>query len=44
MAGYYHAHADLTKQDVDLVVCLGDYVYEKAYGGSIRSDTTAPAG
>ena len=44
VAGYYHAHADLTKQDVDLVVCLGDYVYEKAYGGSIRSDTTAPDG
>src|SRR4051812_18538854 len=30
-AGYYHAHADLAKQDVDLVICLGDYVYEQAF-------------
>ena len=44
VAGYYHAHADLAKQDVDLVVCLGDYVYEKAFGSAVRSDTTAPDG
>ena len=44
VAGYYHAHRDLAAQDVDLVVCLGDYVYEKAFGGEVRSDTTAPDG
>jgi alkaline phosphatase D len=26
--GFYHAYADLAKQDVDLVVHLGDYIYE----------------
>ena len=44
IAGFYHAHADLAKRDVDLVVCLGDYVYEKAYGTAVRADTTAPDG
>lgn len=50
IAGYYHAHADLARQDVDLVVCLGDYIYEQAYADQasasqpVRSDTTAPDG
>ncbi len=26
--GYYHAHRDLAKQDVDAVLFLGDYIYE----------------
>jgi alkaline phosphatase D len=26
--GYYHAYADLAEQDIDLVVHLGDYIYE----------------
>jgi alkaline phosphatase D len=31
-AGYYPGHAALAKEpDLDLVVCLGDYVYEKTY-------------
>jgi alkaline phosphatase D len=30
-AGYYTAHAGLAKEDLDLVVCLGDYIYEHAY-------------
>ena len=29
-SGYYSAHADLAKQDPDLVLFLGDYIYEKA--------------
>ena len=44
VAGFYHAHADLVKQDVDVVLCLGDYIYEKAYGRAVRADTTAPDG
>jgi alkaline phosphatase D len=31
-SGYYHAHKDLADMDdIDLVVCLGDYIYEKAF-------------
>jgi alkaline phosphatase D len=30
-AGYYTAHAGLADEDLDLVVCLGDYIYEHAY-------------
>jgi alkaline phosphatase D len=41
-AGYYHAHRDLLTQDVDLVVCLGDYIYEKAYETPVRPDDSAP--
>src|SRR3954469_438732 len=41
-AGYYHAHADLAKQDVDLVICLGDYIYEKAYETPVRPDDSVP--
>lgn len=26
--GYYHAHRDLARQDVDAVLFLGDYIYE----------------
>jgi len=51
IAGYYHAHADLaTRDDVDLVVCLGDYIYEHGFAGiasatgAVRQDTTAPDG
>src|SRR3954452_2147147 len=41
-AGYYHAHADLAKQDVDLVICVGDYVYEQAFETAVRPDDSAP--
>ncbi len=50
IAGHYAAHADLATQDVDLVVCLGDYVYEQAFADQtsrnqpVRQDTTAPDG
>ncbi len=30
-AGYYNAHAGLADEDVDLAVCLGDYIYEKIF-------------
>src|SRR3954469_12501884 len=43
-AGSYHAHADLAKQDLDLVICLGDYIYEKAYETPIRPDASAADG
>jgi alkaline phosphatase D len=50
IAGFYHAHADLARQDVDLVVCLGDYVYEQAFADNtsvsqpVREDKSAPDG
>ncbi len=50
--GYYTAHADLAAQapdpstDVDLVVCLGDYVYEAGPADGVtvpgRTDPDAP--
>ena len=49
IAGFYTAHADLAQQDVDLVVCLGDYIYEQAYADNtsrnapVRSDTPPTA-
>lgn len=30
--GYYNAHPELAAEDLDLVVCLGDFIYE--YGGA----------
>ncbi|MDX6555367.1 MAG: alkaline phosphatase [Miltoncostaeaceae bacterium] len=51
LAGYYGAHADLaSRDDIDLVVCLGDYVYERAYISSsdrnppVRADDSAGGG
>jgi alkaline phosphatase D len=31
--GFYAAHRHLAAEDLDLVVCLGDYVYEATYPG-----------
>ncbi|MGI8632984.1 MAG: alkaline phosphatase D family protein [Solirubrobacterales bacterium] len=41
-AGYYTAQAGIAEEDLDLVVCLGDYIYEKTFyqGPSDRKDTT----
>jgi alkaline phosphatase D len=42
-AGYYTAHAALAREeDLDLVLCLGDYIYEHHYyeGPASRVDTT----
>lgn len=36
-AGYYAAHKHLADEDLDLVVCLGDYVYELSAPG-VRVD------
>ena len=50
IAGYYAAHRDLAAQDVDLVVCLGDYIYEQAYASTgspnppVRADDSAADG
>jgi alkaline phosphatase D len=43
-AGYYNAHAALAKEDLDLVIFLGDYVYEHTYypGPADRVDKTGP--
>jgi alkaline phosphatase D len=40
-AGYYNAHAAMAKEDLDLVVSLGDYMYEKTFyqGPPDRRDT-----
>ena len=42
--GFYTAHAALAEeQDLDAVICLGDYVYERNYYESgARTDTTGP--
>jgi len=39
-AGFYNAQAALAKEDVDLVVCLGDYMYERGFFDGPRPDTT----
>jgi alkaline phosphatase D len=41
--GYYNAHELLAKEDLDFVVCLGDYIYDETYhtvkdGTGIRDD------
>ena len=43
-AGYYNAHAALAKEDLDLLIFLGDYIYEHKYydGPADRVDTTGP--
>ena len=40
-AGYYTAHAGLAgEEDIDLVVCLGDYIYERSFQDDpVRRDT-----
>jgi alkaline phosphatase D len=41
-AGFYTAQAGLAREDVDLIVCLGDYIYERSFydGPAERKDTT----
>ncbi len=41
-AGYFNAQAALAKEDLDLVICLGDYIYETSFfdGPANRADTT----
>jgi len=39
-AGFYTAHAGLAAEDLDLVVCLGDYIYERSFYEGPRRDPT----
>ena len=47
--GYFNAHALLAKEDLDFVVCLGDYIYAEDYyplpwaQGGVRDDTVGKA-
>lgn len=43
-AGYYTALAGLAQEDLDFVVCLGDYVYERSFYTGPRKDTTGANG
>ena len=38
--GFYTAHAGLAQEDCDIVVCLGDYMYERN-GSGVRDDKTS---
>ncbi len=43
--GYYTAHAGLAQEDLDLVICLGDYIYERTfYEPAVREDTLGANG
>ena len=44
VAGFYTAHAGLLAEDLDLVVCLGDYIYERQFYEPQREDTTGANG
>ena len=40
-AGYFNAHSGLAaEEDLDLVICLGDYIYENATYPGARTDDT----
>jgi alkaline phosphatase D len=46
--GYYNAHELLAKEDLDFVVCLGDYIYDESYHTvkdktGVRDDRTGKA-
>ena len=45
-SGFYTAHAGLAEEeDLDLVVCLGDYIYERSFDpNKTREDDTGPNG
>ena len=44
-AGFYNAHSGLAAEpDLDLVICLGDYVYENGTYDGPRKDTTGVNG
>ena len=48
--GYFNAHAVLAKEDIDFVVCLGDYIYAEDYysvgspSGGVRDDPVGHVG
>lgn len=41
--GYFGAYRDMIEQDVDLIVHLGDYIYEYAAGGPLRRSPVTSA-
>jgi alkaline phosphatase D len=44
-SNHYAAHAGIAaEKDLDLVVCLGDYIYERAADGGVREDKTGANG
>ncbi len=43
-AGFYNAHRAIAAEDADLVVCLGDYVYERTFYEGPRRDTLGANG
>ena len=43
-AGYYNAHRAIAAEDADLVVCLGDYIYERNFYEGPRKDTLGANG
>ncbi len=38
-AGFYNAHRAIAAENADLVVCLGDYIYERTFYEGPRRDT-----
>jgi alkaline phosphatase D len=43
-AGFYGAHSAIANEDVDLSICLGDYVYERTFYEGPRKDTLGANG
>lgn len=37
-AGYFHVYKEMAKQDVDVIIHLGDYIYEYGMGGYATED------
>ncbi len=37
-AGYFHVYKEMAKQDVDVVIHLGDYIYEYGMGGDATEE------
>jgi alkaline phosphatase D len=43
-SGFYGAHQAIAREDADLVICLGDYIYEKTFYEGPRKDTLGANG
>lgn len=41
--GFFNAYADLIEQDPDLIVHLGDYIYESSWGPQVRRQAATDA-
>jgi len=40
-AGYFHVYKEMAKQDVDVIIHLGDYIYEYGMGGYATEEAVA---